>query len=218
MPKTILLISLLLLCSTIMGCFASGAPAAAPSTVPTAEPTAAPVAEQTVAPLSDLEPPPTVGAEGPLQGAAVEIPETWIVPALLSKGALASYLKTTPEQIDWINPGLVDPVAPGTLIAIPSSYRVSAGESLSSVAAATGLSEDVLRAANPKLSAGNSLPEGTVLAVPPVIVMEATTLSAAATSLNLSGAQLLSVNPNLVGSSAIQTGTVLILPPKAERP
>jgi LysM repeat protein len=153
----------------------------------------------------------------PLQAAEVMAPETWIVPALQPKQALAVYLKTTVEQLDWVNPGLTDPVAPGTLIAIPPSYRVSSGESLSSIATNTGLPADILQAANPKLSATGDLSPGTVLAVPPIIVMqEAVSLEAAAASLDASGDALLSANPDLANSSAIQAGTVLILPPESE--
>ncbi len=152
-----------------------------------------------------------------MQGAEVAAPETWIVPALQPKQVLASYLKTTVEQLDWVNPGLADPVAPGTMIAIPPGYRVSAGESLSSIATNTGLPADMLQAANPKLSATGELSPGTVLAMPPIMVMQETTsLAAAAASLDASGAALLSANPDLAGSDAIEAGTVLILPPEAE--
>ena len=166
-----------------------------------------------------IDPPPLPGAEGPLQGSIVEIPEIWIVPSQASKEDLAAYLKTTVEQLDWVNPGLAQRVAPGTLIAIPASYRISAGESLSAVAAITGLPEDLLHTANPNLSAVGPLPIGTVLSVPPIIIMpEATSLSATATSLNLSGAALLTTNPELAGNETIDAGTVLVLPPEDGKP
>lgn len=212
MPKTILLISLLLVSCTISACARFGSFGAAPAASPTATLTPGPVAT----PLLVLATPLPVGTEMPLQAAEVAAPETWIVPALQPKQMLAAYLKTTVEQLDWVNPGLVDPVAPGTLIAIPPSYRVSSGESLSSIATNTGLPADMLQAANPKLSATGELSPGTVLAVPPIIVMqEAVSLEAAAASLDASGAALLSANPDLANSGAIQAGTVLILPPES---
>lgn len=213
MPKTILLISLLLASSTISACARFGSFGAAPAASPTATLASGPVAT----PILALATPLPVGTEMPLQAAEVMAPETWIVPALQPKQALAVYLKTTVEQLDWVNPGLTDPVAPGTLIAIPPSYRVSSGESLSSIATNTGLPADILQAANPKLSATGDLSPGTVLAVPPIIVMqEAVSLEAAAASLDASGDALLSANPDLANSSAIQAGTVLVLPPESE--
>lgn len=149
----------------------------------------------------------------------VEIPEIWVVPSRQSKQALAAYLKTTVEQLDWVNPGLEDIVTPGALIAIPASYRASAGESLSAIAFLTGLPEDLLRTANPKLSATASLPEGTVLAMPSlVIVAETTSVEQAAAWFNLSGETLLSANQSLVGAETVDAGTILVLPPTAGAP
>jgi phage tail protein X len=207
MPKLILLFGLLLIACTFAACNRSGSPGATPP------------AETVAPPLPGIEAPPLVSAEGPLQGGTVEIPEIWIVPSLQSKQALAAFLKTTVEQLDWVNPGLEDRVPPGTLIAIPASYRVSAGETLSAISAATGLAEDLLRAANPKLAADGLLPAGTILSMPAVVVMpEATLLGAAAESLNVSQGALLSANPELAGTEAIVAGTVLVLPPTGGEP
>lgn len=218
MPKTILLIFLLLVSSTISACARFGSFGAAPAASPAASPTTATPTRGAVAtPIADLATPLPVGTEMPLQAAEVTAPETWVVPAMQPKEVLASYLKTTVEQLDWVNPGLPDLVPPGTLIAIPPSYRVSAGESLSSIATNTGLPADMLQAANPKLSATGELSPGTVLAVPSIMVMQETTsLEAAAASLDASGDALLSANPDLADSDAIQAGTVLILPPESE--
>lgn len=201
MAKVVFLAAMLASASLLAACNGSE--------IPTVTPTIAAIAT----PDTDIAPPPLPGAEGPLYGGMVEIPEIWIVPSLVSKEDLALYLKTTVEQLDWVNPGLEQRVVPGALIAIPASYRVSTEETLAAISAATGLPEELLRTANPNLSAAGPLPVGTVLAVPPITIMaEATSLSATAAALNLSGSALLSVNPELAGRETIDAGTVLILP------
>ena len=157
---------------------------------------------------------PAMTAEGPLSGSPVEIPAIWIVPSSQSKESLAEYFRTTVEQLDWANPGLDDFVVAGTLVAIPPAYRLSSAESLSAIASATGVSEDLIRAANPVLAASGVLTEGTVLAMPAIVIMsDTTTLGAMAASLNLSDQALLSANPELAGKDTIDAGTVLVVPP-----
>lgn len=207
MAKTLLLASSLLIAGLFAACNGPDSQPAPPASAVVATPDVG------------IAPPPPPSAEGPLQGSPVEIPEIWIVPSLVAKSDLAGYLKTTVEQLDWVNPGLAERVAPGTLVVIPATYRVGAGESLAAIAAATGLSEAMLAAANPNLGAGGPLPEGTVLAMPPIMVMpESTSLSATAAQLNISGAALLSANPELAGSEAIDAGTVLFLPARGSQP
>ena len=127
-----------------------------------------------------------------------------------------AFLKTTPDQLDGVNPGLPDPVAPGTLVVIPPVYRAS-GETLSDISKKTGLAEDLLRAANPQLGGKTILPEGTVLAVPALyVVTEDTLLSSAAQRLATSDQALLSANPQLAGQKAITAGTLLVVPPGKE--
>jgi len=152
----------------------------------------------------------------PLQGQIPDVPNIFIVGARQSKVALAAFLKTTPDQLDWVNPGLPDPVAPGTLVVIPPVYRAS-GETLSDISKKTGLAEDLLRAANPQLGGKTVLPEGTVLAVPALyIVTEDTLLSSAAQRLATSDQALLSANPQLAGQKAITAGMLLVVPPGKE--
>ena len=170
-----------------------------PQPAPTPEPqsTPAPTAAATSSPL--LATPQVASAEEPLQGKIPDIPNVFVVGARQSKAALAAFLKTTPDQLDWVNPGLPDPVAPGTLVVIPPIYRAS-GETLSDVSQKTGLPEDLLRAANPQLGGETVLPEGTMLAVPALyIVPEDTLLSSTAQTLATSDEALLSANPQLAG-------------------
>lgn len=159
-----------------------------------------------------LATPQMASAEEPLQGQIPDIPNVFVVAARQSKSALAAFLKTTPDQLDWVNPGLPDPVAPGTLVVIPPVYRTS-GETLSDISKKTGLPEDLLRAANPQLGGKTVLPAGTVLAVPALyIVPEDTLLSSAAQRLETSDEALLSANPQLAGQKALTAGTLLVAP------
>jgi LysM repeat protein len=177
-----------------------------------AEPAQAPIA--TTDPL--LATPPPVLAEVPLQGQFAEIPNAFVVPARQSKSALATFLRTTPEQLDWVNPGLPDPVAPGTLVVIPSYYRTT-GETMSEISQKTGMSEELLRAANAQIEDGEPLTTGTVLAVPVLyIVPEDMPLDSAAATLKTSNAALLSANPALAGQEHVAAGTVLVAPQPAE--
>ena len=163
-----------------------------------------------------LATPQMASAEESLRGKIADIPNVFIVGARQSKSALATFLKTTPDQLDWVNPGLPDPVTPGTLVVIPPVYRAS-GETLSDVSKKIGLAEDLLRAANPQLGGKTVLPEGTVLAVPALyIVTEDTLLSSAAQRLATSDQALLSANPQLVVQKAITAGTLLVVPPGKE--
>lgn len=180
----------------------------------TSAPTPAQTAIATPDPL--LATPQPVLADGPLQGQIPEIPNIFIVPARQSKPALAAFLKTTPEQLDWVNPGLADPIAPGTLVVIPPIYRM-AGETLSEVSQKTGLSEELLRAANPKFVEGETSSTGTDLAVPALyIVPQDTLLSSMAVTLATSSEALLSANPELADHDEIMAGTILVVPPESE--
>jgi len=180
----------------------------------TSEPPPAQTAIATPDPL--LATPHPMLAEEPLQGQIPEIPNIFIVPARQSKPALAAFLKTTPDQLDWVNPGLADSIDPGTLVVIPPIYRM-AGETLSEVAQKTGLSEDLLRAANPKFIEGATPITGTVLAVPALYIVPADTLlSSTAATLATSSAALLSANPELANRDEILAGTVLVVPPESE--
>ena len=181
---------------------------------PEQQPKPTPTSAATASPL--LATPQKAAAEEPLQGQIPDVPNVFIVGARQSKAALASFLKTTPDQLDGVNPGLPDPVTPGTLVVIPPVYRAS-GETLSDISKKTGLAEDMLRAANPQLGGKTVLPEGTVLAVPALyIVTEDTLLSSAAQRLATSDQALLSANPQLAGQKAITAGMLLVVPPGKE--
>ena len=161
--------------------------------------------------------PQSVLAQEPLQGQIPDIPTVFIVTARQSKALLATFLKTTPDQLDWVNPDLPDPVTPGTLIVIPPIYRTS-GETLSAIAQKTGMPEKELRAANPKIGATETLTKGIVLAVPPIyVVPEDTLVSTAAAMLQTSDDVLLSANPQLREQDKILAGTVLVVPLKREK-
>jgi LysM repeat protein len=163
-----------------------------------------------------LATPVTVLADEPLQGAIPEIPSIFIVPSRQPKVALATFLKTTVEQLDYVNPGLPDPVVPGTLVAIPLTYR-PAGETLAEVAQKTGVPEATLRAANPKLAEGEAL-EGKILAMPAIYIVPADTLlSSTVDTLQTSQDALLSANPELSDQEEIRQGTVLVVPPESEQ-
>ncbi|MCI0564064.1 MAG: LysM peptidoglycan-binding domain-containing protein [Nitrososphaera sp.] len=172
---------------------------------------------QQATPDSQLFPPPPIGEEEPLQAAIPDIPNVYIVPSRQSKADLATHLRTTPDQLDWVNPRLPDPISPGTLIVIPPIYRAGLGEKLSDIAHKTGLPEELLRATNPELDAQGTLAEGTVLVVPLLYVAPTdTSLSSIANSLNINGETLLSANQNLVNQEDIKAGDVLILPPAVQ--
>lgn len=180
---------------------------------PTPAPTSPPV-QATVNP--DLATPQTTLADEPLQGDIPEIPSIFIVSSRQSKLALAAFLKTTSEQLDYVNPGLPDPLAPGTLVVIPPAYRPN-GETLADVSKKTGIPEEILRAANPKLGDSESL-EGKILAMPALYVVPADTLlSSTADTLQTSQDALLSANPELSTQEGIRQGTVLVVPPESEQ-
>ena len=103
------------------GCLWWTTPEPQPAPTPEPQSTPAPTAAATPSPL--LATPQVTSAEEPLQGKIPDIPNVFVVGARQSKAALAAFLKTTPDQLDWVNPGLPDPVAPGTLVVIPPVYR-----------------------------------------------------------------------------------------------
>ena len=180
----------------------------------TAQPTAQAVATPDLLQATPLP----VLAEEPLQGQIPDIPTIFVVTARQSKALLATFLKTTPEQLDWVNPGLPDPLLPGTLVVIPPIYRTN-GETFSEVSQKTGLPEKQLRAANPKIGATETLTKGIVLAVPPIyIVLEDTLLSSASATLQTSDDALLSANPQLAAQDKILAGSVLVVPLESEKP
>ncbi len=57
--------------------------------------------------------------EQPLNGYKQGAPEVWLVPSLQSKLDLAAHIGVDLAQLDWVNPGLSEPVLPGTLIVVP---------------------------------------------------------------------------------------------------
>lgn len=180
----------------------------------------------------DLKSQPTISASTPdpilatpqtqlgrveLQGNIPEIPNVLVISSSQSKAALADYLRTTPVQLDWVNPTLDDPIPPDTLVVIPPIYRVTKNEELADISQATRFSEQLLLEFNPKLDAQETLRKGTILVMPSLyIVPENTLLSGAAETIQVNSEELLSANPNLDESKEIMEGTVLVVPPKSE--
>jgi LysM repeat protein len=201
---------ILVLCLALLaGCEAQPMPTPIAEAIPTVSP-----------PEPILATPQLTLAEEPLKGVIPDIPDVFVVPHRQPKRALAAYLKTTPEQLDWVNPGLPDPVLPGTLIVIPPIYRTVQGETLADVAQKTGLPEEVLLTANPGRGTQEALADGTILAVPRLAIVPADTLlSATADVLQVDMEALLSANPELAGQEQIRAGSVLVVPPvrKEER-
>lgn len=178
-----------------------------------AQPTQVPTEPPPSRPAPVLATPQFTPAEEPLAGMIPEIPDVYVVPYRQSQQALAQTLKTTVDQLKWTNPGLPEPVAPQTLVVIPTIYRTSQGERLSEVSAKTGIPELLLRATNPGVSAAEALDEATLLALPSLfIVPNDTLLEAAADVLGTDTQTLLSANPTLAGQSEIVSGTILVIP------
>ncbi|MEZ4733152.1 MAG: LysM domain-containing protein [Caldilineaceae bacterium] len=164
-------------------------------------------------PVEALTPPRAMVAEEPLQGQRTGIPSVFIVSSRQSLADVAKFLRTTPEQLAWVNPRLGDVIMPGTLMVIPSVYRV-ANETLPEIAKKTGVREDDLRAYNPDLKTNEQLAEGTLLVMPRLhIILASTSLTVTAQTLGVSTDTLLSSNDMLTVQEELQTGTVLIIPP-----
>jgi len=160
-----------------------------------------------------LAPPPLVQSEEPLASLSPTVPDVFVVFREQSVSELATYLKTTPEQLLARNPSVTDPVALGALIVIPPLYEVTQAATLSSVAAATGFQETQLLAANPALHESTVLTAGTVLAMPQLlIVYEEKPLRALAGAVNTSADLMLSANPDLSEDETVLAGTVLVVP------
>lgn len=68
-----------------------------------------------------LEPPADL-VEQPLSGPKQDAPEVWLVPSLQSKQDLAAHIGVELAQLEWVNPGLSEPILPGTLIVVPSGF------------------------------------------------------------------------------------------------
>ncbi len=166
-----------------------------------------------------LAPPPLVLNEEPLRDLSPTVPAVFVVFREQPISELATYLKTTAEQLTARNPGLHDPVPLGALIVIPPMYEVTETATLAAVADATGLQANQLLAANPALGASAVLTAGTVLAMPRLlIVYEAQTLSALAGEANTSADVMLSANPNLPADETVLAGTVLVVPALSVEP
>lgn len=73
----------------------------------------------TVMPPDPALEPPAELVEQPLNGFEQGAPEVWLVPSLQSKLDLAAHIGVGLAQLDWVNPGLSEPVLPGTLIVVP---------------------------------------------------------------------------------------------------
>jgi LysM repeat protein len=160
---------LLLICTSLLaGCNIQATPVPASEVAPTSTEEAIEEATQGGLFLMPMPPAP----EGPLESALVSVPEAIIVSGRQSLDDLATYYKTTPEQLRWTNPDLTDPVEPGTLVIIPAVYRTAEGETLSTVSEATGIPEQLLSAANPSITTEETLAADIVLVVPTLYIVE----------------------------------------------
>lgn len=151
-------------------------------------------------------------SEDPLASQITSVPSVHIITARQSKSTLATFLKTTSEQLDWVNPGLPDLIPAGRLVVIPPVYRTN-GETLNDVSEKTGLPIETLLSYNPNRDVDTELAEGELLTVPPLyIVPEETLVTVAAEALGTDKQALLSANPELADEPIIATGTILVVP------
>ena len=203
-----ILVSVILAATLLLGCGRGG-------TSPPPSPAVSPTPLVATNPL--LPTPQIAQFEEPLQGAP-KYPDVFLLPSPQKKSDVASFLKTSVLQLDRANPGLPDPIPSGTLVAIPYDYLVTEPKLFASVAAETGLPQEMLFAYNPDLRNTENLPQGTRLLMPRLlIVSDETQFSAAAERLAVSQATLMQANPNLTGTEKLLPGTVLILPPEDKR-
>lgn len=157
--------------------------------------------------------PPATADEELLTGPGQGQPDVYVPLSPISKAELAAFLKTTPAQLDRLNPGLPDPIPADTLLTVPLDYRTGEGESLASVAEQTGVDETILRWANPSVDPQTVLPAETRLLMPRLfVVYQPTGLGEIAAVLQSSPERVLAFNPEWAGRDPIPAGTVLVVP------
>lgn len=138
-------------------------PAVVPSITP---PPAIPAAEVTPAPVAETSPVPApVQPTAPASQPAVATNETHITQAPINMEAVAPVAQPTPT----VEPVAVNPAPVPAQPAAPTvevKHLVNSGDTWGRVAAQYGITEDVLKGANPSLAARTNLPGGAYLSVP----------------------------------------------------
>ena len=164
-------------------------------------------------PDSAIPTPPDTADEELLTGPGEGTPDVYVARAALAKTELAVFLKTTPAQLDRLNPELPDPIPADTLLTVPLDYITGEGETLAAVAAQTGLAETILRRANPTVGAQAILPTATRLLMPRLfVVYQSTPLNEITALLKTTPETLLTFNPEWVGVERIPADSVLVVP------
>ncbi|MBX3050360.1 MAG: hypothetical protein KF753_02730 [Caldilineaceae bacterium] len=184
-----------------------------PVSTPAPASLSAPVTELPAPPDPVIPTPPATADEELLTGPGEGTPDVYVPLAPISKAELAAFLKTTPSQLDRLNPGLPDPVPADTLLTVPLDYITDGSETLASVAAATGLDEAILHQANRSLDPQTPLPPDTRLRMPRLfVVYRPTPLDDIAELLAKTPEDLRTFNPELAGTETVAAGTVLVVP------
>lgn len=158
----------LLLIIALVGCGSASVPTPVPASL-TAPSTQS--ADLPAPPDPAIPTPPATADEELLTGPGEGTPDVYVPLTPIAKAELAAFLKTTPAQLERLNPGLSDPVPADTLLTVPLDYITGEGETLASVAADTGLDEGILRRANRSLDPQASLPPDSRLLMPRLFVV-----------------------------------------------
>ena len=196
----------LLLAIALAGCGAASVPTPAPA--PSTQSAALPATPDATIPT-----PPDTAAEELLTGPGVGPPDVYVARATLAKADLAAFLKTTPSQLERLNPELPDPIPADTLLTVPLDYITGEGETLDAVAARTGLAEAILRLANPTVGSQAILPTATRLLMPRLLVIyQPTPLEEIVALLKTTPETLLAFNPEWAGVVTIPADSVLVVP------
>lgn len=204
------LLFFLLLIVALAGCRSAAVPTPAPASQ-SAPPTQS--ANLPAPPDPAIPTPPDTPNEELLTGPGEGAPDVYVPLTPVAKTELAAFLKTTPAQLDRLNPGLPDPIPADTLLTVPLDYITGEGETLASVAEATGLDESLLRRANRSVDPQASLPADTRLLMPRLfVVYQPTPLAEIAEILQVAPDTLRSFNPELAGVETVAAGSVLVVP------
>lgn len=209
---------LLIFCPLLLGFILSCAPGPAaetagfPSPGPDT-PAGAPSPARPATPDPTIPTPSLTQREELLTGPGEGNPDSYVPLSPITVADLAAFLRTTPGQLERLNPGLIDPIPAGTLLSVPLDYMTGEGESLISVAEATGLNETVLRWANPATDPQTVLPPDTRLLMPRLfVVYQPMSLAEIAATVRSSPERVRAFNPEWTGIDPIPAGSVLVVP------
>lgn len=202
----------LLLIIALAGCEAAPVPTPAPAAASQAAPSTQ-SADLPAPPDPAIPTPGDTPAEELLTGPGQGPPDVYVAPVETTMRVLAAFLRTSVAQLERLNPDLPDPVAGNTLVTVPLDYITAEGETLADVAEATGLDEQIVRRANPKLGEQDILDAETRLLMPRLyIVYEATSLETIAEDIGVAPGTLLSFNPEWSGIDPLPADAVLVVP------